>query len=96
MTKNPIAKQFPELFTGIGKQRDFQLTVPLKLLVRPVAQPVRRISYGLREHTERLIVIRGITGKWYNIKDGRTYTLAFTSSSSAKEESKNGWCLSYR
>jgi hypothetical protein len=43
------------LFTGIGKLRAFQLTVPLKLSVRPVAQPLRRIRNGLREHTDRLI-----------------------------------------
>jgi hypothetical protein len=64
--KNPTAEQCPELFTGIGKLRDFQLTVPLKLSVCPVAQPVRRIPYGLREHTERLIkelLENGITEK---------------------------------
>ena len=44
-----IREKYREVFTGVGKLKDFQL----KLLKKtPVAQPVRRLPFGLRAKVE--------------------------------------------
>ena len=48
-----IVKRYPECFTGFGKLNDFQLHIPIDKTVRPIAQPLRRIPFNLREPLER-------------------------------------------
>ena len=44
-----IFEKFPGCCEGIGKLKDFQLKVPIDPEVQPVAQPVRRVPYHLRD-----------------------------------------------
>ena len=43
-----IREKYREVFTGVGKLKDFQLKLHIKDDVTPVAQPVRRLPFGLR------------------------------------------------
>ena len=43
-----IREKCREVFTGVGKLKDFQQKFCIKNDVRPVAQPVRRLPFGLR------------------------------------------------
>ena len=47
-----ILDQYPEVITGFGKLKNFQLKVPLDRTVSPVVQTVRRIPYQLRDKLE--------------------------------------------
>ena len=42
-----IREKYREVFTGVGKLKDFQLKLHIKDDVTPVAQPVRRLPFGL-------------------------------------------------
>ena len=44
-----IFEKFPGCCEGIGKLKDFQLIVPIDRQVQPVAQPIRRVPYHLRD-----------------------------------------------
>ena len=44
-----IFKKFPGCCEGIGKLKDFQLKVPIDPEIPPVAQPIRRVPYHLRD-----------------------------------------------
>ena len=43
-----IREKYREVFTGVGKLKDFQLKLHVRDDVTPVAQPVRRLPFGLR------------------------------------------------
>ena len=43
-----IREKYREVFTGIGKLKDFQLKLHIKDDITPVAQPVRILPFGLR------------------------------------------------
>ena len=43
-----ICEKYREVFTGAGKLKDFQLKLHIKDDVTPVAQPVQRLTFGLR------------------------------------------------
>ncbi|KAK3740907.1 hypothetical protein QZH41_000160 [Actinostola sp. cb2023] len=47
-----IYKQFPELFTGVGKLKDFKLKLHVNDKIKPVAQPVRRLPFALRNKVD--------------------------------------------
>ena len=47
--ESSIFEKFPGCCEGIGKMKDFQLIVPIDPEVQPVAQPIRRVPYHLRE-----------------------------------------------
>ena len=47
-----MREQFPEVFSGIGKLADFQLKLHINHDVKPVAQPVRRLPFGLRDKVD--------------------------------------------
>ena len=50
-----ILDKFPGCCEGIGKLKDFQLKIPIDAEVQPVAQPIRRVPYHLRdEFTNKL------------------------------------------
>lgn len=44
-----------ELFSGIGKLKDFQLKLPIDPLVPPVAQALRRVPFKIRDQVEEQI-----------------------------------------
>ena len=44
-----IFEKFPGCCEGVGKLKDFQLIVPIDPEVQPVAQPIRRVPYHLRD-----------------------------------------------
>ena len=46
---NGILKRYPDLFTGIGKMKDFQVEIHIDPSVPPVTQPHRRIPFHLRK-----------------------------------------------
>ena len=48
-TDADVREQFPEVFSGIRKLADFQLKLHVNHDVKPVAQPVRRLPFGLRD-----------------------------------------------
>ena len=42
-------EKFPGCCEGIGKMKDFQLIVPIDPKVQPLAQPIRKVPYHLRD-----------------------------------------------
>ena len=42
-----------DVFTGIGKLKDFQLKLHIDERVQPVAQPLRRPAFSLKEKIEK-------------------------------------------
>ncbi|XP_046748852.1 uncharacterized protein K02A2.6-like [Diprion similis] len=48
-------EEFKKGFQGVGKLKDYQLEIPINKEIRPVAQPVRRMPYNLREAQESII-----------------------------------------
>ena len=46
-------EEYKELFQGVGKLTNFQLKIHVDENVTPVAQPVRRIPYSIREGVEK-------------------------------------------
>ena len=47
--ESSIFEKLPGCCEGIGKMKDFQLIVPIDQEVQPVAQPIRRVPYHLRD-----------------------------------------------
>ena len=45
--------RYKDVFTGIGKLKDFQLNLHIDQQVQPVAQPLRRPAFSLREQIEK-------------------------------------------
>jgi len=52
-TEADINEKYKELFNGVGHLRDYELKLNIDDSVKPVAQPVRRIPFGVREKVER-------------------------------------------
>lgn len=50
--KNDICWGYPDFLTGIGLLKDSELRFHLDKSVKPVAQPVRRILFGMRENVD--------------------------------------------
>ncbi|PFX28322.1 Uncharacterized protein K02A2.6 [Stylophora pistillata] len=48
-----IHEKYREVFTGVGKLKDFLLKLHIKDDVKPVAQPVRRLPFGLRAKVDK-------------------------------------------
>ena len=48
-----IVKNFADVFSGVGKLKDYQLKLHINNDVKPVAQPVRRLPFGLREKVDQ-------------------------------------------
>ena len=48
-----IVKTFADVFTGVGKLKFYQLKLHINKNVKPVAQPVRRLPFGLREKVNK-------------------------------------------
>ncbi|RXN12016.1 Transposable element P [Labeo rohita] len=52
---NQIQEQYPVLFRGVGKLNTKQIGLYIDETVTPIAQPIRRIPFHLREAVERKI-----------------------------------------
>ena len=52
-TSVDIVKTFADVFSGAGKLKNFQLKLHVNKDVKPVAQPVRRLLFGLRDKVDR-------------------------------------------
>lgn len=48
-----VLKDFADIFQGVGKLKDFQLKLHINKNVKPVAQPVRRLPFGLRDKVDK-------------------------------------------
>ncbi|XP_062569364.1 uncharacterized protein K02A2.6-like [Saccostrea cucullata] len=64
-----IVQEYSDLFVGLGKLKEFQLKLHVDNTVRPVAQPIRRLPYHMREavgnkidELENLDVIEKVEG----------------------------------
>ena len=44
-----IFERFPGCCEGSGKLKDFQLRIPIDPEIQPIAQPIRRVPYHLRD-----------------------------------------------
>ncbi len=51
--ESDIRERYKELFTGAGFLRDYELKLHIDESVKPVAQHVRRIPFGLREKVDK-------------------------------------------
>ena len=47
--EHEIFAKYPGCYNGIGKLKDYQLKIPIDNDVQPVAQPMRRVPYQLRD-----------------------------------------------
>ena len=52
-SEGDIRGKYQDLFTGIGLLKDYELKLHVDESVRPVAQSVRRIPFGLREKVDK-------------------------------------------
>ena len=52
-TEGDIKEKYRERFNGVGLLRDYELKLNIDNSVKPVAQPVGRIPFGVREKVER-------------------------------------------
>ena len=52
-TGQDIKDRYKELFNGVGLLKDYEFKLNIDDSVKPVAQPVRRIPFGVREKMER-------------------------------------------
>ena len=52
-TEADIKEKYRERFNGVGLLRDYELKLNIDNSVKPVAQRVRRIPFGVREKVER-------------------------------------------
>ena len=48
-----LMTRYKDVFTGIGKLKDFQLNLHIDQQVQPLAQPLRRPAFSLREKIEK-------------------------------------------
>ena len=48
-----VLQDFADIFQGVGKLKDFQLKLHINKNVKPVAQPVRRLPFGLRGKVDK-------------------------------------------
>ena len=46
---NKLKQQYPDVFEGVGKLKNKQISLDIDPTVKPVAQPYRRIPFNLRE-----------------------------------------------
>ena len=53
MKQEDIFDQYKSCFEGLGKLKDFQLDIPIDQNVKPVAQPMRRVPFSMRDKLEQ-------------------------------------------
>ena len=69
VTIEDLENKYPQLFNGVGKLKNHQVTLHVDETVQPVAQPHRRIPFHLRQKVEKMIrseleqdIIEPVTG----------------------------------
>ena len=50
---NIFRQKCPELFNGVGKLNDYELTIHIDKTVKPIAQPIRRLPFKVREKVDK-------------------------------------------
>ena len=50
---NIFRQKYPELFNGVGKLNDCELTIHIDKNVKPIAQPIRRLLFKVREKVDK-------------------------------------------
>lgn len=53
--KSEIQRQYPKLFKGVGKLNTKQISLHIDESITPVAQPLRRVPFHLREAVEKKV-----------------------------------------
>ena len=53
LKEEDIFDKYKSCFEGLGKLKDFQLDIPIDQNVKPVAQPMRRVPFSMREKLEQ-------------------------------------------
>ena len=53
MKQEDIFDKYKSCFEGLGKLKDFQLDIPIDQNVKPVAQPMRRVPFSMRDKLEQ-------------------------------------------
>ena len=53
LKQEDIFDKYKSCFEGLGKLNDFQLDIPVDQKVKPVAQPMRRVQFSLRDKLEQ-------------------------------------------
>ena len=75
LTKEKLREMYPQVFSGLGKLKNYQLELNIDESVTPVAQPIRRIPFSRRQKVEEKLreledmdVIEKVDGhaKWMN------------------------------
>lgn len=71
-----VKAKFPECFKGIGKLKDCQIKLHVDPTCEPIAQPVRRVPFGLRDKVSELLdklvaqdiiePVEGVGSTWVN------------------------------
>ena len=49
---NKLKQQYPDVFEGVGKLKNKQISLDIDPTVKPVALPYRRIPFNLREKVQ--------------------------------------------
>ena len=52
-TEADVKEKYKELFNSVGFLKDYESKLNIDNSAKPVAQPVRRIPFGVREKVER-------------------------------------------
>ena len=75
LTKEKFREMYPQVLSGLGKLKNYQLELNIDESVTPVAQPIRRIPFSRREKIEEKLreledmdVMENVDGptKWMN------------------------------
>ena len=53
LKQEDIFDKYKSCFEGLGKLKDFQLDIPIDQKVKPVAQPMRRVPFNMRDTLEQ-------------------------------------------
>ena len=61
-----LMTRYKDVFTGIGKLKNFQLNLHVDQQVQAVAQPLRRPAFSLREKIDIIEKVEGST-PWVNL-----------------------------
>lgn len=48
-----IIRRYPEVFTGVGKLKNYKMKLHIDRSARPIVQPLRRLPYGLRGKVDK-------------------------------------------
>lgn len=79
-----LVNSHPELFDGIGKLKDFQVTLHINSDIQPTCQPHRRVPFHVRQKVEAQATETGRRG--YHRKSDRPNTLGLAHRNATKAQ----------